>query len=157
MKLCPVCGVQRTPENTWLRDGGRLQAYCKRCHKAKMDLNRMLAKAQGRDWYTKNKGRNKASSMKSLYKRKYGVTQDQVNEAIRAAGHKCEICGSDIRFGQKGRRKAVVDHCHKSGKFRAVICMSCNSAIGLLDDQPETARNAALYLERHRAHYQTIA
>lgn len=40
-----------------------------------------------------------------------------------------------------------VDHCHRTGKVRGVLCFNCNSAIGLLGDDPDTVRRAAAYLE----------
>ena len=43
----------------------------------------------------------------------------------------------------------VVDHCHKSGKVRELLCRHCNIAIGALLARPNAARNAADYLERH--------
>lgn len=55
-------------------------------------------------------------------------------EAIKA----CEICGSS--------RKLRLDHNHKTKKFRGVICDFCNTAIGLLGDNPERISRAAQYL-----------
>ncbi|MFF3908865.1 endonuclease VII domain-containing protein [Streptomyces sp. NPDC001848] len=40
-----------------------------------------------------------------------------------------------------------VDHCHKTGKVRGVLCFNCNSAIGKLDDDPDIGRRAVAYLE----------
>ena len=37
--------------------------------------------------------------------------------------HNCECCNESIGFG-KGSR--VMDHCHKTGKFRNILCHSCN-------------------------------
>ncbi|MET7613789.1 endonuclease VII domain-containing protein [Streptomyces seoulensis] len=42
---------------------------------------------------------------------------------------------------------AHVDHCHKTGRVRGVLCFNCNSAIGKLGDDPEAVRRAAAYLE----------
>ncbi|MFG2956956.1 endonuclease domain-containing protein [Streptomyces sp. NPDC048291] len=40
-----------------------------------------------------------------------------------------------------------VDHCHKTGRVRGVLCFNCNSAIGKLRDDPDAARRAAAYPE----------
>ncbi|MGW3290764.1 endonuclease VII domain-containing protein [Streptomyces sp. NPDC001002] len=40
-----------------------------------------------------------------------------------------------------------VDHCHKTGRVRGVLCFNCNSAIGKLGDDPDAVRRAAVYLE----------
>ncbi|MGW0783402.1 endonuclease VII domain-containing protein [Streptomyces sp. NPDC002913] len=40
-----------------------------------------------------------------------------------------------------------VDHCHKTGRVRGVLCFNCNSAIGKLGDDPDSLRRAIAYLE----------
>ncbi|MET8769304.1 endonuclease domain-containing protein [Streptomyces sp. NPDC004658] len=40
-----------------------------------------------------------------------------------------------------------VDHCHKAGSVRGVLCFNCNSAIGKLRGDPEVGRRAVAYLE----------
>ncbi|MFF3290030.1 endonuclease VII domain-containing protein [Streptomyces sp. NPDC003023] len=40
-----------------------------------------------------------------------------------------------------------VDHCHRTGRVRGVLCFNCNSAIGKLGDDPDTLRRAIAYLE----------
>lgn len=40
-----------------------------------------------------------------------------------------------------------VDHCHKTGRVRGVLCFNCNSAIGKLGDDPDVVRRAVAYLE----------
>jgi hypothetical protein len=45
----------------------------------------------------------------------------------------CEVCG------QEGKRRngIVLDHNHKTGKFRGWLCSNCNTAIGLLNEDPK--------------------
>lgn len=43
-----------------------------------------------------------------------------------------------------------VDHCHKTGKVRGFLCMSCNVAAGALKDDPERAKNMMFYLIEHQ-------
>jgi len=38
----------------------------------------------------------------------------------------CENCGVELIEGNYGNNKRVLDHCHKTGKFRNVLCNSCN-------------------------------
>lgn len=53
----------------------------------------------------------------------------------------CEICGS------KG--KIVLDHNHKSGKYRGSLCHKCNVGIGLLMEDPLIFKSALKYLKRN--------
>ncbi|WP_344288161.1 endonuclease VII domain-containing protein [Streptomyces synnematoformans] len=72
-------------------------------------------------------------------KRQYGITEAERDQMIASQMGVCLICLS---------APAVhVDHCHRTGKVRGVLCFNCNSAIGKLRDNPATARRAAAYLE----------
>ncbi|MFE7628779.1 endonuclease VII domain-containing protein [Streptomyces sp. NPDC057509] len=42
---------------------------------------------------------------------------------------------------------SYVDHCHRAGRVRGVLCFNCNSAIGKLGDDPDALRRAIAYLE----------
>jgi hypothetical protein len=42
-----------------------------------------------------------------------------------------------------------VDHDHRSGAVRGLLCNACNTALGLLGEQPDRFREAAKYLESH--------
>ncbi len=47
--------------------------------------------------------------------------------------------------------RLVIDHCHSTGAIRGLLCSNCNTAIGLLSDNPEIIRKAADYLEKERS------
>ncbi len=46
------------------------------------------------------------------------------------------------------KKRLAVDHCHKTGKIRGLLCNLCNMSIGCLRDCPKKARSAARYLSR---------
>jgi hypothetical protein len=58
----------------------------------------------------------------------------------REAGGRCEIC--------KRRVKLFADHCHSRRRHRGMLCLQCNSALGLMKDNSERLRRAADYLDR---------
>lgn len=65
-------------------------------------------------------------------------------EAFIGQRQACEICGST-----KGRMH--VDHNHKTGMVRGVLCHACNYGIGCLKDDPGKLEAAALYLRSREA------
>lgn len=68
------------------------------------------------------------------YIKKYGV---DISDVVRG---NCEICG--------GNTKIAYDHDHKTGKFRGWLCMKCNTALGLVNDDVIILKKLIDYLER---------
>lgn len=80
-------------------------------------------------------------------RRVYGLTRAELDAMLEAQNHLCAICGN----GHVGvGTRLHVDHCHASGKVRALLCGKCNTLIGLADDSPERLELAAAYLRRHQ-------
>lgn len=74
-------------------------------------------------------------------RKKYGITGAEYNAMREEQEGSCLIC--------RGRPDVlVVDHCHKTGRVRGLLCASCNTALGYLYDSPEVASAAAEYLLR---------
>ena len=54
----------------------------------------------------------------------------------------CEICGTHLGLAPK------IDHNHKTGEVRGLLCNGCNTGIGMLKDDPQVLRSALRYLEQ---------
>jgi hypothetical protein len=84
-------------------------------------------------------------------KKKYGMSIADYNTMFLAQGGVCEICKRPERAidkRTKKTRKLTVDHHHGSGKVRALLCMSCNRALGLLHDDADLISKAEEYIRR---------
>lgn len=75
---------------------------------------------------------------------KFGLTIAQYDEMLEQQGGHCALCPATS--DSQGKRLAV-DHCHATSKVRGLLCDRCNRALGLLADDPERMRAAALYVE----------
>lgn len=53
---------------------------------------------------------------------------------------KCEICHNKLPL--------AVDHCHKKGHVRGLLCNNCNNGLGRFQDNKEWLKNAIKYLEK---------
>ena len=95
------------------------------------------------DWYTKNKLRVRENK----FKRVYGLTNEDYDKMLQEQNFCCKICG--IKNSETKQGYLVVDHCHKSGKVRSLLCNGCNTGLGLLKENPEVLEKAAQYLRNH--------
>jgi len=60
----------------------------------------------------------------------------------------CWICNAPVEHYQRGiwANRACLDHCHKTGKIRGVLCQHHNTALGAFQDNIELMRKAIDYL-----------
>ena len=61
----------------------------------------------------------------------------------------CAICGATLNGERSGL--PCLDHNHRTGAIREVLCPRCNKAIGLFDDDPVIMESAAAYVRKHEA------
>jgi hypothetical protein len=62
----------------------------------------------------------------------------------QSQNRRCAIC--TIALSLEGKTTNI-DHCHRTGKIRGLLCVLCNWLIGHARDNPKTLRSAAAYLE----------
>lgn len=87
----------------------------------------------------------KTNHKNNRFKRLYGISLEERNTLTKNQNYQCKICGiEETRLDNKG---LVVDHCHKSGVVRGMLCGACNRAIGLLKENIDSLKKAIEYLE----------
>jgi hypothetical protein len=105
-----------------------------------------------REYSRKMRAANPDYHKNMFLKRQYGITIDCYSEMLAAQDGCCAICAKPEATEIKGKVVALaVDHCHKTGAVRALLCSSCNTALGLFNDSVELlakAREYVLYHER---------
>jgi Recombination endonuclease VII len=130
MKECRVCKEYKIPSQfpknnkTW--DGRSSQ--CKSC------LN------------LKNRGLT-SSRRKASVKRCYNVSLEFIDQLYTDQEGKCVICGVFKPYhGGRGAGGLVIDHDHKTGKIRGLLCTHCNVMIGMAKENLDILRKAQEYL-----------
>lgn len=83
-------------------------------------------------------------------KKRFGITIDDYNKMLENQKGLCEICNKKPDGDTNKTRILAVDHCHESGKIRALLCNLCNSALGGFKDNIQNLKNAIVYLEKHQ-------
>ena len=79
----------------------------------------------------------------------FNLTPEQARGMLEDQGGCCAICLNEIFFDRKVERKkrACIDHCHETLKVRGILCPTCNSSLGKLNDDIETLKRAIDYLQ----------
>jgi len=72
----------------------------------------------------------------------YDLSLENRNSMWNQQEGKCAICSCVLE-------KPHIDHCHKNGHVRGFLCGSCNTALGMFKDNPDTLIKAAIYLKRN--------
>lgn len=72
----------------------------------------------------------------------YNLTANEYAKMLKDQENKCAICFREPP-------KIFVDHCHKTGKNRQLLCINCNSLIGQAKDDIKILQSAIKYLELH--------
>lgn len=85
------------------------------------------------------------SSRDDKLKHRYGITSDEYNEMLEKQNGVCAICEEEFH------RALYVDHNHKTGKVRALLCARCNSGVGYLEKGPDMFEKMKQYIEKHNA------
>jgi hypothetical protein len=73
--------------------------------------------------------------------RKYGLTPQQYDQMYDELQGECPLC-------QRWYAALAVDHCHKTGKVRGLLCLGCNRSLGYLEDR-DWRKRAVKYLREN--------
>ncbi len=82
-------------------------------------------------------------------KYKYGIDPEQFLQTLAEQDHKCAICKDnlpDFLKYENRRRGYAIDHNHDTGEFRGVLCLHCNSLLGMAQDDIAVLLAAVEYL-----------
>lgn len=83
------------------------------------------------------------------YKDKYGITIADFNIIFKKQKNTCAICKckKPIKYSTKG---FVIDHNHKTGRIRGILCTPCNLILGHAQDSTKIIKAATKYLEKSK-------
>lgn len=79
----------------------------------------------------------------------YGITKEQYEHKLLEQEGVCAICKGGT--GSVKRKTFVVDHNHQTKELRGLLCIRCNSGIGLLNENINTLEESIRYLKKYNA------
>lgn len=71
------------------------------------------------------------------------LTGKELSELYAGHTHTCDVCGTPEKELSQG---LCIDHCHETGDFRGFLCNKCNSALGMVHDDPDLLQKLMEYL-----------
>lgn len=131
-KFCTKCNQEKLLEKfpKSIRTKSGVGAWCSNCMNT----------------YTRKYIYCKETSKKRNLEKNYNLTVDCYNLLQQIQEHKCSICkGHKSTF----KKALSVDHNHKTGKVRGLLCGNCNRALGYLKEKISIFNEAIKYLEIH--------
>ena len=77
------------------------------------------------------------------YKERYNITLEEYDSLVEKQKGKCKICGTT---DPKSAGRFVIDHNHKTGEVRGLLCQPCNAMLGQAQDSVIILQKAIMYL-----------
>ena len=137
-KFCPGCKTEKAvPSDFW-----KGQSQCIACSKEK----------QKTAWSS----RTPKKRLEQHLKYKYDLTIKQLVDALEAQTGGCAICCDplpDLMVYENRRRGYAIDHNHETGEFRGILCLPCNSMLGMAKDNASLLEKAASYLKARGSYH----
>ncbi len=139
MKKCNCCHRKQPLTEFYVeRKTGRIRSTCKSCFLKK---------------YITPKKFNKKQYDRQRRIESYGITVAEYEDMFESQNGRCKICScKETTRGYEGLLS--IDHCHKTGNVRGLLCVKCNAALGMVNDDLRTLQNCLKYLVesklRHR-------
>ena len=87
------------------------------------------------------RSRNRDRSHDAHLRKSYGISLEDYRKILDSQGGSCWICR-----GGTSKRFLAVDHCHKTGDVRGLLCARCNGVLADFRDNPEWFQRAIEYL-----------
>lgn len=118
---------------------------CRECHKKR----KLFRQGRCEKCYSEWEGSKKRSARNDYFLRQFGITAAEHQKMFEAQGGVCAICGepeSETRGGVT--KRLAVDHDHKTGKVRALLCGRCNRLLHALE-RDGWLKLAKKYLKSH--------
>jgi hypothetical protein len=139
MKVCSKCGEQKSAEGFYpssTKSGG-LESWCKACKNS-----------YHAEWEKTFPDKARKVYRTGFLRRTYGLTLENYTAMICAQSNQCAICGDVMTT-------PCIDHDHKTGKVRSLLCRGCNVGIGGLKEDVNILMRAVAYLEQHNQNKKT--
>lgn len=99
-------------------------------------------KARKKEIKIRNRIRDPHKAKEQRLRQVYGIGIEDYEKILAHQKYVCAICG----IPQKNNKHFHIDHCHKTGEVRGVLCATCNRGLGCFEDSVSILKKAIGYL-----------
>jgi hypothetical protein len=75
---------------------------------------------------------------------RYGLTTFDYFKMLAEQDNSCAICHTPFT------EMPLIDHCHTNLHVRGLLCLRCNSGLGMFKDSPDIIESALFYVKRNK-------
>jgi hypothetical protein len=97
----------------------------------------------------KHNPNHRVNAYRWTIKIKYKLDENEYTKLFNEQRGRCPICSKELsnHFEKIKKARTCVDHCHKTGEVRGLLCHTCNMGLGSFNDNRELLIKGATYLE----------
>jgi hypothetical protein len=141
LKRCTKCRKEKDEAEFRKRSNSdALRSECKRCLAARSAAWFKANPKYKSEWRADNPELETAIRRRAERKRKYGLTEDDYRKLLKQQDNKCIICEQEFADTPN------VDHNHRTGNVRGLLCRPCNRGLGMFKDDALLVYRALRYL-----------
>jgi hypothetical protein len=141
-RQCSICKeLKDFSEFEFMRSLNRYRPRCKVCELKYRAEYRNRTREHINEYGRSHNYKYKDVVRESKYKSKFGITLKDYNDILASQGGVCATCGKP-----PNRKALSVDHDHRTGKVRGLLCQDCNFALGHVKDNPTILERLIDYL-----------
>ena len=130
----------------------KIATQAKRYREKNIETIKQKATLSSKKRYSRNKNKILLKTKECTLKRKYGISLDQYSGMCAAQNDLCAVCERPEATWINGKIKSLaVDHDHRTGKIRGLLCYSCNTTLGKVNEDVQILKNMINYLETNNA------
>ena len=119
---------------------------CRKCLHCGTDISHRHTNATRCSKKCNNDSRSSEYQANAKFKTLYGITLDERNGMFAEQDGNCLVCDRRMTLDHRKGNSAHVDHCHTTGEVHGLLCSHCNTASGLLGENPEIVASLVQYL-----------
>jgi hypothetical protein len=146
LKRCPTCKMVKALKDDFFTSKNSNGGYASHCKDCSRILSKKLSDTpEQKEKSKKRYKKNKKKLRNTFLKRKFGITLEVYNKILKEQKGVCAVCG------RKEKNKSLaVDHDHKTGKIRGLLCGRCNPALGFLQESPKLIKKILEYINKYK-------